>query len=181
MKESLKYWWMVLLKGIILLLLSVFVFRHPVSALVGLAIYIGIGLLATGILLVVTALFARKSYENWGWKLIEGIIDVIFAIVLLSNPAVTAAVFPFIVGFWMMVYGAMTFGGSFKAKKDGDSNWWLYLLSGILTVLFGYFITANLLAGAITITIWIGLGLLLFGLVNISLSLRLRKVNKAVN
>ena len=42
MKEALKYWWLVLIKGIILVVLSFFIFGHPVSALVGLALYIGI-------------------------------------------------------------------------------------------------------------------------------------------
>lgn len=181
MKEALKYWWMVLLKGIILIVLAFFVFRHPADALVGLAIYLGIGLLFVGFLLIAFSLSVRKEDDNWGWRLAEGIIDVIFAAVLLANPEVTAAVFPFVVGFWLMVYGVMLFSGSFALKKDGDSNWWLSLLIGILTVLFGYFITANMLAGAIAITTWMGLGFLLVGILNVSASLKLRKLNKVVN
>lgn len=181
MKEALKYWWMVLLKGIILIALSFFVFRHPAGALVGLALYLGIGLLIVGFLLIVFALSVRKEDDDWGWRLTEGILDVIFAVVLLSNPGVTAAVFPFVVGFWMMIYGVMLFSGSFTLKKSGDSNWWMSLLIGILTVLFGYFISANLMAGAIAITTWMGLGFLLVGILNVSASLKMRKLNAAVN
>lgn len=170
-----------LLKGIVLVVLSFFVFRHPVGTLVGLAVYIGVALLFTGISLIIATLLVRKDDENWGWQLAEGIFDVIFAFVLLSNPAITAAVFPFIVGFWMIVYGVMIFSGSFKAKKDGDNNWWLSLLGGILTILFGWFVMTDLFAGAIAITIWIGIGLLIFGIINIAVSLRLRKLNAAIN
>ncbi len=98
MKEALKNWWLVLIKGIILVLLSFFVFRHPVSALIGLALYIGISLMVTGVLLIITSL-SNRNREQWGWQLAEGIIDVLFALILLSNPAVTASVFPFVVGF----------------------------------------------------------------------------------
>ena len=179
MKDSLKYWWLVLIKGIILIILSYFIFSHPIGAMVGLAIYIGISLLITGALLVIFSISGRKSEDNWGWKLAEGIIDLIFAFVLLSNPAISAAVFPFIVGFWMMVYGVMLFAGSFKAKKDGDKSWFMNLIGGILTVLFGYLITGNILAGAVTITIWISLGVFIFGVLNISTSLKMKKLNDA--
>jgi hypothetical protein len=45
MKEQLKNWWVVLLKGIILILLAIYVFQHPVGTLVGIALYIGIATL----------------------------------------------------------------------------------------------------------------------------------------
>ena len=181
MKEILKYWWMVLLKGIILIILAFFVFQHPADALVGLALYLGISLFIIGILLIGFALSVRKVDDNWGWRLAEGILDLIFAFVLLSNPEVTAAVFPFVVGFWMMVYGVMLFSGSFRLKKDGDANWWMSLLIGILTILFGYLITSNLMAGAIAVTTWMGLGFLLAGILNVAGSFKMKKLNTAVN
>lgn len=168
-----------MIKGIILIVLSYFIFSHPVSAMVGLALYIGISLLITGALLVILAISERKTEDNWGWKLAEGVIDLIFAFVLLSNPEITAAVFPFIVGFWMMVYGVMLFAGSFKLKKDGNKSWFLSMVGGILTVMFGYFITGNILAGAVTITIWISMGVFIFGIINISTSLKMKKLNDA--
>ena len=179
MRESLKYWWMILIKGIILVLLSFFIFRHPVSALLGLTIYIGISLMVSGFLLVFSSVSVRKMEENWGWQLAEGVVDVIFAFIMLSNPAITAAVFPFVVGFWMMVYGVILFAGSFKVKKDGDKSWWMNLVGGILTVVIGYFITVDLLAGTIAITFWLGTGVLIFGIVNISAGLRMRKLQAA--
>jgi uncharacterized membrane protein HdeD (DUF308 family) len=180
MKENFKYWWLVLIKGIILIVLALFVFRHPVGALVGLTLYIGITLLFTGIFLIIAALSLRKSEEDWGWRLAEGILDVLFAFILLSNPGVTAAVFPFVVGFWVIFSGILIFVGSFKAKREGAENWWMGLIGGILTVILGYLITSNLVVGAIAITFWIGLGLLIFGILNISLSLRMRKISKTM-
>lgn len=180
MKNELKYWWLVLLKGILLVILSFFVFGHPVSALIGLALYIGITLLVTGFLLIAISLSNTKSDEQWGWKLTEGILDVIFAYVMLSNPAITASVFPFVVGFWMIFYGIMLFTGSFAIKKAGDNSWWVSLLGGILTVVFGYIIMTDIFAGAFAITIWIGMGYLLLGLMNLYLSFRMRKLNKAI-
>jgi uncharacterized membrane protein HdeD (DUF308 family) len=56
--------------------------------------------------------------------------------------------------------------------------WWLGLISGILTVIVGYFITSNILFGAIAITIWIGIGFLIAGIVNVMLSFRMKRYIK---
>ena len=178
MKEALKYWWLVLIKGIILVVLSFFIFGHPVSALVGLALYIGISLMVTGVLLVITSLSNRQADDQWGWKLAEGIMDVVFAFILLSNPAITATVFPFVVGFWMIFYGIMLFTGSFGNKKAGDKNWWVNLIGGILNVFVGYIIMNDIIAGAFAITFWIGTGVLIFGVVNISAAFRMKSLVK---
>jgi len=181
MKEKAKNWWLMLLKGIVLIVLSFFVFRHPVGSLVGLSVFIGVALMLTGIFQIIAGFMVSGVDDNWGWRLAEGIIDVIFALVLLSNPAVTAAVFPFIVGFWMTVYGVMIFSGSFKLKNEGDGNWWLSLLGGIITVLLGWFVMTDLFAGTLAITIWIGIGLLMLGIVNIVMSFHLKKLNSAID
>lgn len=181
MKNKAKNWWLMLLKGIILIILSFVVFQHPVGSLVGLATFIGIAWLLTGITIIAAAFMVRGVDENWGNRLAEGIIDTLLAIFLLSNPEATTMALPFIVGFWIIVSGVTTFGASFKAKKEGDSNWWLSLLGGILTVLIGWFIMTDFFAGAVAITMWIGIGLLILGIVNIALSLRLKKLNAAIS
>ena len=176
MKNKLKYWWLILLRGIVFLLLSFYVIAYPVGSLVGLAVYIGISLLLTGIFLIVLALSSRDTMDNWGWRLAEGIIDLIFAFVLLTNPGVTATVLPFVVGFWMMVFGVMMFADAFQVKKTGDQNWWVGLMGGLLTILIGFFITSNILVGAIAITYWIGFGFVIAGIININISMRMRKL-----
>jgi len=176
MINKFKHWWMTLLKGIVLILLAFFVFNHPVGMLIGIVMYFSIALLITGILTIIGSVLSSKTDDDWGWKLTGGVIDLLFALILLSNPGITAAILPFILGFWIIVYGVIIFGGSFKAKKEGDDNWWISLLGGVLTIMFGYFIMSDLFAGAVAITIWIGLGLLIFGIINVVVSLKMRKV-----
>jgi uncharacterized membrane protein HdeD (DUF308 family) len=142
MKNALKYWWVFLLKGILLILLSFYIFQHPVGTLVGLTLYIGIATLITGIFLIFASLSGPKE-DNWGWRLAWGIMDVIFALILLSSPGISAAVLPFVVGFWVMVSGILIFVGSFTAKKEGDSGWGFTMVSGVLTMIIGYIITNN--------------------------------------
>jgi uncharacterized membrane protein HdeD (DUF308 family) len=181
MKKKFKNRWLVLIKGIILILLGFYVFRHPVDALVGLALYVGISLLITGIFLVIAALSFRKKLDTWSWRLAEGIIDIVFALVLLSNPAVTAAVFPFVVGFWIIVYGVIFIADAVRDKEEGAGDWWMGLVGGIAGVIIGYFVTSNPIAGAISVTFWIGLAFLLLGIVNVAASFRMKKINSVGN
>ena len=178
MRNQTKYWWLTLLKGIVLIALAFFTFNHPTGALVGLALYIGIALMVTGFSITFAAISNHDSDDQWGWRLTEGIIDVLLASILLSNPEITATTIPFIIGFWMIFYGVMLFAGSFGLKKVGYNGWWVTLLGGILTVFVGYVIMNNLFAGIFAITFWMGCGILLFGLANISMAFQIKNAKK---
>ena len=172
-----KNWWIALLKGIILIILAILVFRHPADALVGVAMFIGISLLLTGIIQSVVSVSSKELAQGWGWGLAGGLLDIFFAIIFLSNPVLTAAAIPFVVGFWMIFYGVMAFANSFQTKKEGNSNWGLELAGGLLTVFIGFVISGNLLAGTLAITIWMGIGFLLAGIVYVIVALGLKKLN----
>ena len=58
--------------------------------------------------------------------------------------------------------------------KAGQGNWWLELIAGIITVIIGYTISFNPVAGAITITTLIGISLLIVGVYNVVLSFYLK-------
>jgi uncharacterized membrane protein HdeD (DUF308 family) len=174
MKTLQKLWWFTLLRGIILVILAFFVFRHPANALLGVAIYIGISLLITGILQTGASIGFKDSFPNWGWVLAGGLLDIVFGFVLLSNPALTAASLPFVVGFWIIVSGIMSFADAFQSKKEEVPLWWLGLLSGVLSVVIGYMIMSNLLFGALAITTWMGIGFAIVGIVNIVIGFKLK-------
>lgn len=176
MKTLQKLWWFTLLRGIILVLLAFFVFRHPVNALLGVAVFIGISLLLTGIVQIGISFASREIIPNWGGALAGGLIDIIFGFVLLSNPALTAASLPFVVGFWIIVSGIMSFADSFQSKKEGNSLWGLNMLGGVLSMIIGYFIMSNVIVGALTITAWMGIGFAIAGIVNIVVGFKLKSL-----
>ncbi|WP_439185041.1 HdeD family acid-resistance protein [Carboxylicivirga taeanensis] len=176
MKNYFKYWWLTFFKGIVLLVLAFLAFFQPATMLLGLAVYLGVSLLITGFFETAAAIISRKTNDNFGWHLATGIIDIVFASVLLTNPAITAAVFPFIVGFWIVFYGIMLFTNSFRVKKAGFQNWPTEMVGGILAVIVGYLVMSNPFVGALTVTFWIGLGCLNFGILNLSIAFRLRTI-----
>ena len=111
------------------------------NAILGIAVYIGVSLLLTGIIQTGASFASRAALPNWGWALAGGLIDILFGFVLLSNPALTAASLPFVVGFWIIVSGIMSFADAFQSRKEGNSLWGLGMLGGVISILVGYFIT----------------------------------------
>ncbi|MCV9386285.1 HdeD family acid-resistance protein [Reichenbachiella ulvae] len=177
MEKIQKYWWLNVVRGIVLLILAFFVFGHPVSAILGLSLYIGISLLFIGFSIIAVSLMVRKEFDNWGWGLAGGILELMFALVLLSNPVLTAASLPIIVGFWIIVNGVLTFVDVFTIKQGNSSSRWLGGLSGLFSVMIGFIITNDELTGMLAITYWMSFGFLLSGINNISLGLKLRPKN----
>ncbi|TNJ45636.1 DUF308 domain-containing protein [Tamlana fucoidanivorans] len=176
MKTLKKNWWLVLLRGIVLISLGFLIVGNPMDALVGMGIYLSITLLFTGIMQVIGALSTRKVFNNWGWSLTIGIIDIVFGFILLSSPGITAITLPFVVGFWIIISGLMTFLESFNFKKTGVKNWWFGLISGVLSVIVGFIITNNLLVGTLAISIWVGVGFILSGLFNTNIAFKLKSL-----
>ena len=177
----LKNWWIPLLKGIILVILSIMIFAYPGDAILGLALYIGIAFLFAGILAIITALSFRTQVKGWGWRLAEGMIDIFFGFIVLYNPGLTALVMSFMVGFWFLFYGITSLVDSFGMKDEGVSNWWVGFLWGIFAIIFGFWIMFRPFAGTITIIMLLGTFFMIAGVFNIAFSFVLRGMKKELH
>ena len=163
-------WYMVLLKGIIMILLAILVFSSPGGALLTYSVLIGIGFLVAGIVIIYRGIALRKLNSNWGWTVFEGFLDLFLGYLIIANPLVTATIIPFLLGFWALFYGIYLIIDSFS----GDGNMWLKIFSGILIIIFGNIIMFNPLFAGMTIAIWVGIMLLVAGIYNVFISFSLK-------
>ncbi len=180
-KSLLKNWWILLVKGIILIVLAIFVFLNPGKAIIGLSIFIGVGFLLSGIINTVSALSLRKEIKHWGWYLAEGLVDLFFGILFLAKPELTASLMVFMVGFWFLFYAITNLIASFYLKEEGIRNWWVELVWGILGVLFGMLIVFNPFAGLITIVWLLGIFFIMAGIFNIAMAFVLKEQKVELN
>ncbi len=169
-------WYMVLIKGILMILLAFLVFSSPGGALLTYVMYIGIALLITGFMILYRGISSRKDNPKWGWVVFEGLLDILLGYVLLSNPLVTAAVLPFVFGFWAVFYGALLFITSFSATENKTMK----ILSGLLLFLIGAMIMRNPIFAGMSLAIWVAVLLLIAGIYNVIISFSLKKELKAV-
>lgn len=159
-------WYLQLIKGIVMILLAILVFMSPAGALLAWAVYIGIGMIISGIVIMILGFSGRGVLENWGWRVFEGLMDIFFGFILMSNPAVTASVLPFVIGFWGAFYGIMLFADAFS----GTGNTGMKIISGILFFLVSTTMMFNPLFAGLTMAIWFGIILLVAGIYNVIFS-----------
>lgn len=162
-KQANKFWYWFLIKGIIMILLALLIFQNPGGTLLAIALYIGIGFLLTGIIVIGQGFLARKLFPNWGWRVFEGILDLVLGFILIAHPALTASVLPFIIGFWGAIYGFYLAIDGFS----GDGNALVKAISGILLLIFSFIVMFNPLFAGYSMVIWVGIILLLGGIYNV--------------
>jgi len=167
-----KLWYMPLLKGLIMILLAILIFMSPGGTLLAWALYIGIGFVIAGLILIYQGLTIRNNEQGWGWKVFEGILDIFLGFMLMANPALTASIIPFIIGFWGVVTGIILF----VVGITGTEARGLKMVFGILIFILSTIIMFNPVSAALTIVVWIGILLLLAGIGNLIFAFQLKSL-----
>ena len=177
---TVKNWWVFLIMGILLLISAYWMFTTPVESFIGLASLFSARIFVSGLFSVFFALTNKDDIDNFGLYLAGGILDVIIGFILLKYPGLTLVLFSMFIGFWLLFRGFNMISISFKIKSIGDGNWGWILLFGILIVIFAMMSIINPLIGASYLVFTLAFTLVLFGIGNIALALRLRKVKSKV-
>ena len=163
MKLSTKTSLWLVISGVISLILGVVVIAYPTATLATLAIILGIGILATGVLQLASYFSYKEALKNPGWTLVAGILDIVIGLLLLFNPVATTLTIPFIIGFWALFASITRIAGSVTLKQLGFKNWWVALLIGILGIIIAFCILAHPVLGALLVTTYIGAFFIFWG------------------
>lgn len=163
-------WWALAIRGVVAILFGLLTWFIPGITLVALVFLFGAYALIDGILNLVASF--RAPAHHWA-LLIEGILGIGAGIVTFLWPSMTAVVLLFVIAFWAIFTGVFEIVAGIRLRK-AIANEWLFLLMGILSVLFGLFILWAPAAGALAIVIWIGAYAFVFGVLMLVLALRLR-------
>lgn len=179
--RSIKNWWLYLISGILCVVAGVFVFCNPRSSFIALSSLIGIVFLVSGITELIVAVTSRNFFMTRGYNILGGILDLFVGILLCANPRFNALALPVIAGIWLMYHSFMIIGlaGDFKSLNVKGANWGI--LAGVLLLILSFFIVFKPFSfGAGLLTILLGIAFVLFGLVLIIGSIRLKKVHNTV-
>lgn len=174
-KKLFKNWWLLLIAGILFVILGISYIAAPGAALITTGMFIGIMILISGIAITSYAL-SLSGTAGWGWRLLEGIIDILLGIIILWNPFASALLIPISIGIWAVVRGLILSIDSFFYKKAGVNDWWGFLLLGILAIIFGIIVLGNIAASAIVTGWMIGIMLLSIGIAGIFYAFKIKKI-----
>jgi uncharacterized membrane protein HdeD (DUF308 family) len=166
-------WWSLVLRGIIAIIAGLVTFVLPGITFAALVILFGAYALLDGILNIVGAWRAAERHERWVALLLEGFVGIGAAAVTALWPAITALALVIIIAAWALVTGALELAAAVRLRKYITGEW-LLALSGVASIIFGLLLAVFPYAGALAIALWIGVYFVIFGVLMISLGLRLR-------
>jgi uncharacterized membrane protein HdeD (DUF308 family) len=108
------------ISGAASLVLAVLAFRHfgkdPLTAILFLAIWIGVGFIFRGVATSISAI-SDPTLPGRGWQIFVGVISLLAGIVMIGSPFESLAILTLIVGIWLVVIGAFEIGSSFGIRS----------------------------------------------------------------
>lgn len=173
-RRVVRYWWIFILLGIVLILLGLVVMNHPVSTYASLSIVFETIFIVNGVLEITFAVGNYRTVHGWGWHLAGGILDLMIGALLIVNPVITAVALPYFVGFWLMFRSIAIIGRCFDLPVIWPDRAWMALL-GVAGIIFAFMILWNPSLGIFSLVVWTAFAFISIGLFYIFLGLHLKK------
>jgi len=167
--ELAKKWWVLLLRGILLIIIALLAFVSPLVWVT----FVGIYILVDGVTMLMSG-FSDQPAGQRHWPLvILGVLGLIARLLILWNPALGAITLTTIIAVWAVIGGILTIVSALRVREEIDNEWWL-VLSGALSIIFGILVFQNVLAGILTIAWVFGVFAVVVGVLSIALAFRVR-------
>ena len=111
------------LSGAASLILAVLAFRHfgqdPTTAVLLLAIWIGVGFIFRGTATTVAAI-SERGLPGRGWLIFYGVISLIAGFVVMAWPFDSIVVMAITIGVWLVIMGVFEIVSAFGIRKDAN-------------------------------------------------------------
>lgn len=166
-----KRWGWILADGIVGVIVGLVALVFPYATVVVLALFLGIGLVISGIIETTTALRVQHGVPGRWWVVVFGVITALAGIFVIFHPG--AGIVILVVGLllWFLFAGI---NDLFVAARTSEHRGW-NIAMGVLALLAAVILLFNVSAAVGTIALLAGLGFLLRGASEIGLALSLRR------
>lgn len=165
-----------MLTGILFILLGIWVFSTPLVSYLSLVWLFKVGFFVVGILEVFHAFANRDSLGNWGWALVGGIVNILFAVLLFKHPVWAIETLPIYVGFIVLFRSSMGIALAFDLKRWEAKGWAWSLVSALLGVAFSFFMIWDPFFGGLAIVIYTAMSIIMLGIMQIVFSVALKNL-----
>ncbi|HLV67124.1 MAG TPA: HdeD family acid-resistance protein [Polyangiaceae bacterium] len=165
-------WWVPIVRGVVAILFGLALLVVPKLGLLTLAILWGAYAFVDGVLSIVHAARGARAGRRWGWLLFEGIVSVLAGIIAFLWPGITVLAFLIVIAVRALIGGVAEIVAAITLRRQISGEWFL-ALTGVLSIVFGVLLLVYPLPGILALAWLIAIYALLFGVLLISLGLRL--------
>ncbi|MBH8551419.1 HdeD family acid-resistance protein [Nostocaceae cyanobacterium CENA357] len=168
-----RNWWTVTLRGVLAIIFGLVTLLWPKITLTALVFIFAAFVLVSGILLAIAA-FRVHLTNTHGWlMLVEGAIGIGVGVLAFIWPGIATLMLLYLIAAWAIVTGIFEIIVAIQVRKEIE-NEWLLVLAGTASLLFGILLLIWPLAGALAILWIIAAYTIIFGILLLVVSLRLR-------
>lgn len=176
MRELLLHnWWLVLLRGIAGVLFGLAALAWPGITLAALVLLFGAYAFIDGAFAIGVAFHKRARSDRWWLLLVEGILGIGAGLVAWFMPDITVLVLVYLVAAWAITTGAFEVAAAVRLRKEIQGEW-LLALAGVVSIGMGLVIAFSPAMGALALVWMIGIYAMIFGVLFVVLSVRLRRL-----
>ena len=170
-----RYWWVLLLRGVLSIAFGVLAIGYPRMTLVYLVLFFAVFVFADGISSVFHALSGRGENENWWVLMIEGLLGIAIGVITFQAPAISTQFLLLYIGFWAVVTGSFRIVLAVRLRNEIKGEWFMGL-GGLISILFGLAMISRPAAGALAVLALIGLWSIATGIIFVLLSFKVKSV-----
>lgn len=183
LRKARGLWMMPLVRGLLLILLGLLLMVQPLGTLDRLIVLFAVFLVLDGVVAAVQGLVNRDQI-GWRWWLVQGAVDVVFAVIILVWPGATALVLFYLLVVWTLVLGVAAIAGSVALVRNRDLGWPWLLTIGLLSTLFGFLLVTRSQDGAAAlelVTVVFGIYAFVSGAVHVVSVFAIRSVAQEID
>jgi uncharacterized membrane protein HdeD (DUF308 family) len=129
--------------------------------------------LADGVIALIAAISGKTESDDRWLVGLQGVIGVAAGVITLLMPGVTAIGLLIAIAAWSLAVGVLQIVSAIRLRKEIEGEFWLGL-SGLLSIVFAFFVIARPGQGALAIVWVLGAYALVFGITMIILAFRVR-------
>jgi uncharacterized membrane protein HdeD (DUF308 family) len=168
-----RLWWVLLVRGLASICFGIAALAWPGITLASLVLVYGAYCFADGL----TALFGGYNMRFWQ-SLIVGAISIGAGLATFFYPGVTALALLYLIATWAVVRGVFEIMAAIRFRKILEREWML-VLAGLASIAFGILVVLNPGAGALSVLWIMGSYALLFGILLVVASLKVKRLAHA--
>jgi len=175
LEEAADRWWIFLLSGIAWLVFSLLVFQWDYTTVYAISILFGVVALFAAL-----NEFVEITIATSGWKVVHGILGVLFAIAgvwALVHPHAAFTTLASLMGFFFLFKGIFDITVAFTTKPLYDM-WWLQLIVGIIEIVLAFWVAGSFRDSIILLVIYVGVIALTRGITELFVAFKLHSLRK---
>lgn len=174
-----RYWWTFLVRGIVAILFGLAAIIWPGLTVSALVIVFGAYVLVDGVFAIVDGIFNRSANDYWWAEILIGIAGIVIGIWAMAFPGLTAIGLMYFIAAWWLATGVLQIVYAIRVRREITNEWFLIgtgALSAILGIIFMLFPGS----GALSLIWVIGIYAIIFGIIFVLLSFRVKKLGENV-